>query len=122
MTGLATVNFIHEAKTGDTVWHLDGHRNAYVDGEYVGRGVWNLEQVKEETRRSLKVHYSKFDRKTGSQMATGGFSASHMILGQKEYDALMWMTTHSRKIIAAVEHCRDIDKLRQIAEIVGYVG
>jgi len=122
LTDRSTVDFLNDATVGDLVWFYDGNRNRFdPDGKYEGRGVWNLAPIKAETRRSFMVQYSKFDRKSGAPMATGGYTSPYKIRGQKEYEALVWMREHSRKIIAAVERCRDIDKLKQVAEIVGYV-
>jgi len=118
MSNKATVDFIREANVGDMLWHFDFYHKSYVDGTYVRCGAWNLEEVQGSSLRFLKVLYSKFFRETG---LTGYYPHCLRIAGQKEYETVMWMETHGRKVMRAVEHCQDIDKLKQIAEIVGYV-
>lgn len=118
----ATVDFVKDAKVGDTVWCFDTNKSRYnIDGKYVGRGGWDLQKIVSETRQSFSLSSgAKFKRKTGEQMATGGWAAWYSICGQKEYEASRWMKDNSLALARAVEKCRNIDSLMQIAALAGY--
>ena len=116
----ASVDYVRDAKTGDTVWMFDSQRARHVDGKYEGRGVWELRTIEAETRRSFKVWHAKFDRKTGAQMATGDYTGSYRIAGQAEYDGSVWMDRHRHSLTTRVGRETDIAVLKQIAALVGY--
>jgi hypothetical protein len=115
---VVTIDRIAEAKVGDFVWLRDFQANRYVGREYKGRGVWKISQITGENRQSFVVMGSKFDRKTGEQRATGGYSASYMIAGN--IDRENWRFLSYRHAIARRAESANIDQLRQVAAIVGF--
>lgn len=110
---------ISEAKVGDTVWFFDSQMNRYEDGKYKGRGVWKEVVIEAETRSSFIVGREKYDKKTGVVRGTRDYSASLFLFGEKDKDDREWRQ-RSDRIGERVQRCDDIEKLKQIAAIIGW--
>lgn len=107
------------AKVGDHVLLFESQRANYINGKYLGRGVWRLSQITEETKQSFILSREKFDRKNGAARSSGGYNTSNVIAGEKERIDYEW-SQYRYKIGRMVEDLRDANKLRQIAEIIGF--
>jgi hypothetical protein len=118
----ATVDYLKDAKIGDRVWMFDVNRNKFDENKvYLGRGVWTLTTIDNENKASFIANYgTKFDRKDGSQRATGGYSGAYRIAGQKEKEGSVWADEHAYKVRQQFERITDIDILKQVATLIGY--
>lgn len=112
----STVRFWREAKVGDWLWHRAGNGNVYdKDNKYLGRGKLRLEQVTKIARKYLTLNgYNEFSVEDGSPRLINGWAPPDRIFGLDE----MWMDLNHRKVVNAVEECRDIDTIRKIAALV----
>jgi hypothetical protein len=118
--GTASVEAIEAAKKGDTVWLFDSQRALHNEaGKYLGRGVWKLCLVEDETRASLVVNGSKFDRKDGQERARSGYSSTRFLSGEKVKQDKSWMAENRRNLIQHIETL-DADELRTIAALIGW--
>jgi hypothetical protein len=70
-----------------------------------------------EEARSWLVAY--MDGRAPWKVNKAKVASSWFTVEQMEAD--IWMDTHGHRIRSLVDRCRDPDKLRQIAAIVGYV-
>lgn len=114
------VNSLEEAKTGDLVWLWDGNSNRYsAGGKYEGRGVWRTDTILSENRASFIVHQSKFDRKTGVVRATNGYTPQQWIAGNIDKENRDWLSAAYR-VGDLVSKSSDINKLKAVAEIMGF--
>lgn len=107
------------AKPGDAVWLYEAERSRYVDGKYVGRGVWMLKTIEAETRESFMLASGKFDRKTGNKRPRAGYSSGDKIAGRAEREAHKWIAARYR-LSDIINRTTDIDALKQVADIVGF--
>lgn len=117
--GTATVDRIADAKAGDVVWLFDTQQalhDAY--GKYLGRGVWKLRPIVDETRASFILNYSKFDRKTGAERARRGHSSTLFIFGEQDKDDYEWVTRHRHALVSAI-YSVDAGTLRRVADVIG---
>lgn len=115
------VERLADAKVGDHVWLYDSQQANYVDGEYQGRGVWRIVEITGENRTSFIVwRGTKFDRRTGEERDTRGFTPSYHIYGAVERENHIWRGRNRAKIAQLVERLDDVAKLKAIAEIVGF--
>lgn len=117
--GIADVDRISAAKAGDTVWVYESQMSLHVEGKYVGRGVWRLFKIQEETRQSFVVSGTKFDRKTGRERSRGGYSSGNMIAGEIEKSDHLWRSDHAYRMVNSL-HNADTQTLRKVAEIIGW--
>lgn len=116
----ASVPTLAEAKTGDTILVYDSQRARYIGGVYAGRGVWTEAKVTDENSRSVMFHRTKFDRKTGRQLSTGGYVGTMSAAGQLEYEAEIWMAKNKVQLVRSLEKTRNIAVLKNIAALLGF--
>lgn len=108
---------IHQFKIGDKVWCFDQNRRVYdgkgsFGGHIIYAGHFYESKITGETSRSWIVgqYGDKYSKKDPSGLYTD----------EQKADAI-WMHDNRHKIAGIVDRCRDIEKMRQIAQIVGYV-
>ncbi len=111
-----TVRKWKDAKVGDWLWRRAGNENVYgPNNEYLGRGKLRLEQVTKVARKYLTLNgQNEFSIENGSPRLVNGWSPPDKIFGSDE----MWMDTNHRKVVKAVEDCRDFETIKKIAALV----
>ena len=112
------VSSLADAKKGDIVWLFEAQRSSYVDGKYVGRGVWSALPISEETRLSFVVSGQKFDRVTGAVRTRNDYNPGDVIAGEIERGNILWKG-RSWAIGEAVRKLDDVSLLKQIAVLIG---
>ena len=112
---------------GSTVWWFDPNRRVYVKdekgyrtGSPIYREHWRRTTIVSETRMSWVTKdgnkISKSDRRMRDSM---GLKA--VVFSLAEVDADCWINDNRYKVAERVRDCKDVDVLKRIAEIVGYV-
>lgn len=107
------------AKIGSAVWLFDSQASNYVNGQYKGRGVWKRAIITDETRASLIIDRQKYDKKTGVCRPVSGYTPQLFIFGEAERQDRQWKNS-AWQIADAVKRCSDVQKLKKVAEIVGW--
>lgn len=109
-----------EKLIGKTIWIFDENRRHYrkdENGRSLGSPIWREHwvayEVIDETPRSWILRHSH--RKVPKK---GGYGIAFSI---KEIDRLEFITVHRRKIADKVISL-DYDKLKQVADLIGYKG
>ncbi len=102
-------------KVGDTIWYFDVNRRVYppkgsVSTACIYREHWRPVEIKSETSRSWITLYGKAPKKGGRGW----------VFTEQEIDGDVWREHHAWKVGRMVERCRDAEKLKRVAEIVGY--
>lgn len=97
-------------KIGDTLYQRDGR------GGFDGRAVVG------ETRSSWLLGDDEWPTKVAKDtMRTRGQNFGYLDwYTQEQRDALAWIAKHRHHIRDHVGACADVDKLKQIAAIIGY--
>ena len=103
---------------GCVVFTCDGNRRVYYGG---GRGNSNLSarhfyspmEVFGETRVSWLVGYAYSPMKVPKRDPASVF-------GLDDVEDALWASTYRQRIGSAVLYCRDAEKLRQIASLIGW--
>lgn len=114
----ATVATIAEAKPGDWVWLYEVNKARYDNGVYVGRGVFVLHEVTDETKQSLIAIGTKFDRKTGEQRGVGQYSPAYRAFGEVEKADREWLMLNGQRIKSSVQGCNNATILRAIEALL----
>ena len=109
---------LEDAEIGSVVWLYDDQRAKYVDGKYVGRGVWSLATIKDATRTSFIVDRQKFDRKTGRGRGSKNYASYELIAGVLEREDFGYRSGAYR--ISELVRTADASTLRQVAALVGW--
>lgn len=108
----ATVDRLADAQVGDTIWVLkDCWRRPYQ---------WGLNTIIATTRVSVQTVTGGFLRRGGASLTYRGYTPPCIAFGQAEYEAFHWRHQHFSELLRAVEACRDLNDLKEIARIVGY--
>ena len=102
-------------KVGDKVWTFNENRRVYDgSGSFGGKIIYAEHfverEITDETPRSWIVNGKKYSKKDPSGLYTD----------QQKADDI-WFHDNRWKIAKLVDRCMDIEKMRQIAAIVGYV-
>ena len=120
--GTSTVSSIAVANAGDLVWLYESEMGLHdADGKYLGRGVWRLRKISDETRVSLIVDGEKFDRANGRARPRNGFTSGNLIAGEAEKADILWLSENKYRLIRHLEHC-SAQTLRKVAEVAGWDG
>lgn len=106
-----------ELKVGDKVWRFDQNRRVYDGtGSFGGKVIYAehfyQDVITGETSRSWIV--GKYGYRVNKKTLEGIYTDE-----QKAND--IWMHNNRYKIASIVDRCNDVEKMRQIAQIVGYV-
>ena len=105
---------------GSTVWIFDNNRRVYpkaekgrlwASGGPIYREHWTTAKIIGETRRSWITDRNQKVPKKGPHPGVR--------FTQHEVDEDAWMNDHRYKVSEAVARCRDVEKLRAIAQAVG---
>lgn len=106
-------------KVGDTIWFFDQNRRVYAPGTTsppIWRAHWAPIKVIGETSKSWLIGYEHRPTKLPkSQTTWTGYA-----LSEEEIDKAEWVYKNRFVIEKKVGYLNDYDKLKQVAEIIGY--
>lgn len=116
-----TAETLATAKEGDSIWVCAPQHPIHdAAGNYLGRGSWEIWLVGEVQPRTIfcGTRTIGFDRKTGEQRGTRGYSALYRVFGQAEAEAKWWEAEHGARVWNALHSQRHTAALRDIAKIL----
>lgn len=117
-----------EIVVGSVVYRFDINRRVYeknAEGKAVGgpiyREYFRKYYIIGEEGRSW-IYSSTPDGPYHQNNKIGKTKAKDVFYSEAEVDRQCWMEYHRYRICRAVELCRDVAKIKAIAEIIGYDG
>lgn len=112
---------------GETLYLHDGNRRRYVKDEH-GKSVMDrascyipVEIVGETPKSWIAMHYGreiKINKKDLSTASLGVAYSRYAYTAQQVEDRL-WRENNQHDLVNAIRDCQDVQKLRQIAAILG---
>lgn len=114
-------------KVGDPIWRFDHNRRVYRKNEHgdsvggpIWRERWRRDEIVGETARSLLVGPQWCQTKLPKSAFRDGGCPPGWALSEEHIDRLAWVHENAYRLGAVVQRLGDYEKLRAIAEIVGY--
>lgn len=123
-------------KVGSRIWNFDTNRRQYkrnITGYAIGSPIFSAHfaarEIAGETKQSwLVLPYAgwpieradKVNKKTLLSSSKGGPGTGCAWHTDETRDVLIWIHLNERKLISALENCKDLDRLKQIAALLGH--
>lgn len=120
-------------KVGDTIWRFDRNHRVYRQGASghsggspIFRERFRFSVIAGETSKSWILYASglKVPKSGGDVRECGGgpFGKTRVYMTQAAVDDAVFRDAHQYNIARAVEYCRDVAVLRQVAALIGYTA
>ena len=117
----------NEIKIGSTLWWFDNNRRVYArdaQGRAVGGSIhrehWRATKIVGESRLSwITDDHRKFAKATLT--SRDNYGTVRAVASLAKVEAECWIHDHRYAISEAVRKCEDIEALRAVAALVGYV-